>query len=72
MQTIIEVTARSVYGSVLLYPANEQATRLAALTGTKTLTMTTLRLAQSMGFSVVVTSDADTKLAARVTAELAS
>jgi hypothetical protein len=71
MQTIIEVSARSVYGSTFLYPANDQAVRLAALVGTKTLTMTTLRLAQSMGFSVNVTG-ADSALVARLLKEFAS
>jgi hypothetical protein len=71
MQTTIEVLPKSVYGSLFLYPANDQAARLAALVGTKTLTMTTLRLAQSMGFTVSVTG-ADSALVARLLKEFAS
>lgn len=57
MDTIIEVSARSVYGSVLMYPANDQAARLAALVGTRTLTVSTLQHARGMGFIISVKGD---------------
>jgi hypothetical protein len=50
MQDIITVTLKDVYGTVKAYPANVQAEKLAALVGTKTLTVQTLRLAKDMGF----------------------
>jgi hypothetical protein len=52
MQTIIAVTLKDVYGQTKAYPANDQASRLAALVGTKTLTVETLRQAQAMGFAL--------------------
>lgn len=65
MNPRIEVTARSVYGSILLYPANDQATRLAALVGTKTLTVTVLSIAKSMGFEILISGDVRAVEAAR-------
>jgi hypothetical protein len=53
METRIERTLREVYGTVKAYPVNEQAKRLAALAGTKTLTADTLRTARDMGFDLV-------------------
>lgn len=57
MNTAIEVTARSVYGNVLLYPANQQARLLAQITETMTLTVRVLAVAASMGFIVNVIGD---------------
>jgi hypothetical protein len=57
MENRIEVTARSVYGSMMLYPANDQAARLARIAGTKTLSLHTLREARGMGFEVSVKGD---------------
>ena len=50
METTIKVTIRSVYGRDTIYPVCQQAKRLAAMLGTKTLTQETLRHAIGMGF----------------------
>lgn len=57
MNAILEVIAKSVYGNVLLYPANEQAALLARIVGTRTLTAATLQTARDMGFTVKVSGD---------------
>ena len=57
MNSVIEVTAKSVYGRVMLYPANDQAERLAEIVGTRTLTVNTLQTARAMGFTVKVTGE---------------
>ena len=57
MNTLIEVTARSVYGRILLDPANEQARLLARIVGTATLSTGTLHLARGMGFDIRVSGD---------------
>lgn len=64
MNNVIEVVAKSVYGNVLLYPANDQAQLLARITQTRTLSTGALQLARGMGFDVRVSGD--TKLAATV------
>ena len=51
METI-KVQLKEVYGTVKAYPANDQAVRLAAIAGSKTLTGRTLRLAEDMGLKV--------------------
>lgn len=50
MDSVLQITIRDVYGRETIYPHNEQAKRLAALVGTKTLTQQTLRDAVRMGF----------------------
>jgi hypothetical protein len=52
MNRVIQVTIKSVYGADKIYPANDQAQKLAALVGTKTLTNETLRAAMAMGFEL--------------------
>lgn len=52
MKTIIQITIKNVYGNETIYPVNDQARRLAALVGTKTLTQSTLRQAVAMGFQL--------------------
>lgn len=49
MQATIQVTVKDVYGQELVYPVCDQAKRLAALVGTKTLTTVTLRQWVAMG-----------------------
>jgi hypothetical protein len=51
METLLTFTAKNVYGEMKFYPANEQAKRLCALVGTKTLTPATMRDAKAMGFT---------------------
>ena len=48
----IAVTLKESYGRTLAYPANEQAHRLAAMLGAKTLTAHVLRQAQDMGLTL--------------------
>ena len=50
MQNVITVSLKDVYGTTKAYPANDQAVKLAALVGTKTLTPSTLMQAKAMGF----------------------
>jgi hypothetical protein len=52
MDTIIQVSIRHVFGKDKVYPLNAQATRLAMLAGTKTLTRGTLDIAEAMGFEL--------------------
>ena len=52
MKTKILIELRNVYGVTTVYPADEQAQLLAQIAGTKTLTHTTLALAERMGFSI--------------------
>jgi nitrous oxidase accessory protein NosD len=60
----IEIPARSVYGATVFDPANETARMLAAIAGTKTLTLATLRHARAMGINI--TLDGDATLAAMI------
>ena len=48
----IAVTLKESYGRTLAYPANEQAHKLAAMLGAKTLTAHVLRQAQDMGLTL--------------------
>jgi hypothetical protein len=50
----IQVKAKSVYGATLFYPANTAACHLAAIAGSKTLTLTVLRHAKDMGATVLI------------------
>lgn len=57
MEQRITVTARNVYGTTKLYPANSQAHALAEIAGTKTLSVAVLQIAARMGFLVTVAGD---------------
>jgi hypothetical protein len=48
----ILVEARNVYGKTLIYPANVNATWLAQIAGTKTLSLEQLALAKNLGLEV--------------------
>jgi hypothetical protein len=52
MNATIQITIKSVYGRETIYPVCDQAKRLAALVGTKTLTQETIRQAIGMGFEI--------------------
>lgn len=52
MNNVLKISAKNVYGNVLVYPENQQAKYLAELAGTKTLTQYTLRIAKAMGFEI--------------------
>jgi hypothetical protein len=52
MNATLQITIKSVYGRETIYPVNEQAKKLAALVGTKTLTQQTIRDAMGMGFKI--------------------
>ena len=50
----IQIEIRNVYGNEAIYPVNETAKTFARIAGTKTLKSETLRLAQSLGYTVEV------------------
>jgi hypothetical protein len=52
MDSTIAISVRNVYGEDKYYPANDQARSLASIAGTKTLTISTMRLAADMGFTI--------------------
>ena len=56
VNNIIKVSIRNSYGEDRVYPLNSQATRLAMLAGTKTLTRGTLDIAKAMGFEIQIES----------------
>lgn len=58
----VQVEVRNVYGNELIYPANFEAERFAAIAGTKTLSSTDLMNIKALGF--VVEEVAIKKLAA--------
>lgn len=53
----IEYRTREVYGKVLAYPVNDAAKVFAGLTGTTTLTKSTLASAEALGFTLVEVCD---------------
>lgn len=61
---VVQVEVRSVYGNELIYPANFEAERFAAIAGTKTLTNVQLAYAEQLGFLVVTVPDVATERAA--------
>ncbi len=48
----IAIEVRNVYGRETIYPANETASLIAAIAGTKTLTHATLQLAERLGYTI--------------------
>jgi hypothetical protein len=61
---IVAVHVRDQYGSKAYHPANETARTLAAIAGTKTLTLATLKHALALGFDVEYVHDNADPLAA--------
>lgn len=53
MTNTIAITLKNVYGETKAYPANDQAQRFANLLGTKTLTPSTIKQIEAMGFAIV-------------------
>tara|TARA_R100000458_G_C8222957_1_gene206763 strand:+ start:713 stop:952 length:240 start_codon:yes stop_codon:yes gene_type:complete len=53
----VKFYAKKVYGSTLLYPANEQAEKFCELTGTKTLQEWQLKRIFELGFNLEQVSD---------------
>ncbi len=49
---VVKVEVRNVYGNELIYPANFEAERFAAIAGTKTLSRTDLMNIKALGFTV--------------------
>ena len=47
------VEARSVYGAILYYPANDTAKALAALAGKQTLNHTSAKHIRALGFTIM-------------------
>lgn len=52
MEKLIEVEVKSVYGNLMIYPANEAAKLVAAIAGTKTLSNANLAYAERLGFEI--------------------
>jgi hypothetical protein len=50
----IQVKARAVYGATLFYAENAEAFHLAAIAGTKTLTLNALLHANDMGATIII------------------
>jgi hypothetical protein len=48
----ILIQSKSIYGQIKLYPMNAAAQALADIAGTKTLSESTLRLAEKLGHTV--------------------
>lgn len=48
----VQIQIKTVYGNVTYYPVNEAAKRFAAIAGTKTLSVATIRNIQALGFAV--------------------
>jgi hypothetical protein len=53
METTIAITVKDVYGQTLVYPANDQAKRLATMLGTKTFTHAAMCGIEAMGFRIL-------------------
>lgn len=51
-ERVVQVQVKSVYGSQMIYPANETAELFAAIAGTKTLSNVALAYAERLGFQV--------------------
>jgi hypothetical protein len=52
MNAVVLVEVRNVYGRETIYPANDNAERLAAIAGAKTLQLRHLELARGLGLEV--------------------
>ena len=52
----VQVEFKSVYGTLLIYPVNEEAKIFAALTGKKTMSKIDLELIKALGHDVVQVS----------------
>lgn len=50
---VLTYIVKNVFGEMKLYPGNEQAKRLCAMVGAKTLTRDTMAAARGMGFRFV-------------------
>jgi hypothetical protein len=49
---VVQLKVKQNYGNQALYPHNEQAHRFAAIAGTKTLTLDTIRHIMWLGYTV--------------------
>lgn len=48
----VQIQIKTVYGNVTYYPVNDAAKRFAAIAGTKTLSVSTIKNIQALGFAV--------------------
>ena len=55
----IFIECRSIYGVTKAYPLCERGQTFAQIAGTKTLTASTLRMIEKMGFEIVSSANAD-------------
>lgn len=54
---VVKLLVKDQYGRKAYHPANEPARHFAAIAGTKTLTMDTIKHAMALGFTIVYTHD---------------
>lgn len=54
---VVELLVKDQYGRTVYHPHNVAAKHIAALAGTKTLTMHAIKHAMALGFSIVYTHD---------------
>lgn len=52
MNTTVELLVKDQYGRTVYHPHNEPARHIAAIAGTKTLTMQAIKHAMALGFTV--------------------
>lgn len=57
----IKLTAKTIYGRAVFYPANNEARLLAQIAGTQTLTRQALELAKAMGCEIVVDAESSVR-----------
>lgn len=55
MNAIVELLVKDQYGRTVYHPHNEPARHIAAIAGTKTLTMQAIKHAMALGFTVAYT-----------------
>lgn len=48
----VQIQIKTVYGNVTYYPVNDAAKRFAAIAGTKTLSVSTIKNIKALGFEV--------------------
>lgn len=60
MKTTLTISIKKQYGQETIVPCCEQSALLCTIAGTKTMTRNTLRIAQEMGFKIVIKQDVKT------------
>lgn len=57
MNTTVELLVKDQYGRTVYHPYNEAARHIAAIAGTKTLTMQAIKHAMALGFTILYTHE---------------